>query len=81
MVKVQLWGSLAALVEGRSELEVEAKNIRQLLDRLEQDFPAMKPVLQKGVSISIDGMIHNDAWFKKISDENEVCILPRIEGG
>ncbi|PCH65664.1 MAG: molybdopterin synthase sulfur carrier subunit, partial [Rhodobacteraceae bacterium] len=31
MVKVMLWGSLAALAEGNSELEIEAKNIKQLL--------------------------------------------------
>jgi len=81
MVTVMLWGSLAALVEGRTELEVEAKNIRQLLEQLVQKYPALKPAVAKGVSISIDGMIYNDAWFKEISEDNEVYILPRVEGG
>jgi len=81
MVKVLLWGSLASLVEGRKELDVDAKNIKQLLERLSLDHPSLKPALAKGVSVSIDGMMHNDAWFKEISDDNEICILPRIEGG
>ncbi len=81
MVKVMLWGSLAALAEGKPELEIKARNIKQLLDRLARDYPGLKPVLAKGVSVSIDGMIYNDAWFQEINDQNEVCILPRIEGG
>ncbi len=81
MVKVMLWGSLATLAEGKPELEIEAENIKQLLDRLARDHPGLKPVLAKGVSVSIDGMMYNDAWFKEISNENEICILPRIEGG
>ncbi len=81
MVKVMLWGSLAALAEGKPELEIDAKNIKQLLQRLAEDHPGLKPVLKKGVSVSIDGMMYNDAWFEEISSENEICILPRIEGG
>lgn len=81
MVKVMLWGSLATLAEGKPELEIEAKNIKQLLQRLAEDHPGLKPVLEKGVSVSIDGMMYNDAWFEEISSENEICILPRIEGG
>ena len=81
MVKVLLWGSLASRVEGRNELDVNAGNVKQLLERLSRDHPALKPMLDKGVSVSIDGMMYNDAWFKEISDKNEICILPRIEGG
>ena len=81
MVKVMLWGALASLADDRAELEIEAGNIKQLLERLAQDHPGLKPALAKGVSVSIDGMIYNDAWFEEIGNENEICILPRIEGG
>ena len=81
MVKVMLWGSLASLVDDQAELEVEARNIKQLLERLVQKYPALKPAFDKGVSVSIDGMMYNDAWFQQISDKNEIYILPRIEGG
>jgi len=81
MVKVMLWGSLAALAEDNTELEIEAKNIKQLLERLARNHPGLKPALAKGVSVSIDGLMYNDAWFQEVSSENEICILPRIEGG
>jgi sulfur-carrier protein len=81
MVKVMLWGSLASFVDDRAELEIKARNIRQLLERLAMDHPSLKPALAKGVSVSIDGLIYNDAWFQEIGDKSEVCILPRIEGG
>ncbi len=81
MVKVMLWGSLATFCDGQTELEVKARNIKQLLEQLAQDHPGLKPALAKGVSVSIDGMIYNDAWFEEISNKSEVCILPRIEGG
>jgi len=76
-----LWGSLASLVDDRCEFDMDAKNIRQVLDQLAQDHPALKPALAKGVSVSINGMIYNDAWFEEIGSDSEVCILPRIEGG
>ncbi len=81
MVKVMLWGSLGSYTDGQTELEIEAKNIKQLLEQLVQDYPGLKPALTKGVSVSIDGMMYNDAWFQEIGEDSEVCILPRIEGG
>ena len=81
MVQVVLWGSLKAAAGGRTELAVEAANIRQLLDRLGEDYPGLRPALKKGVSISIDGRIYNDAWFQPIAPESEVYLLPRIVGG
>ncbi len=81
MVKVMLWGSLASFADDQAELEIEAKNIKQLLDQLAQDYPGLKPALAKGVSVSIDGLLYNDAWFQEIDEKNEICILPRIEGG
>ena len=81
MVKVTLWGSLAAASGGRAEIEIEATTLRELLDGLGQAYPAMRPRLLRGVSVSIDGRIYNDAWFTPISPESEVVLLPRIAGG
>lgn len=81
MVLVRLWGSLKARAGGRTELEVEAVNIRELLNRLGEDQPGLRDVLEKGVSISVDGRIYNDDWYQPIAADSEVYILPRIEGG
>ena len=81
MVKVAIWGSLRDATGGAAEIEVEAANLRQLLDRLAEDFPAMRPQIQRGVSVSIDGLIYNDSWFTPVQPDSEVVLLPRIEGG
>ena len=81
MVKVAIWGSLRDATGGQGEVEVEARNLRQLLDRLAEDYPGLKPQIERGVSISIDGLVYNDSWFTPVAPDSEVVLLPRIVGG
>ena len=81
MVRVKLWGSLRSLVGGQEFVEVEASNFKQLLDQLEQQHPALKPQIKRGVSFALDGVIYRDAWFTPISDDNEIVLLPYMVGG
>ncbi len=81
MVKVVIWGSLQDATGGKAEVAVEAANLRQLLDNLAADFPGLQPQLERGVSVAIDGLVHNDDWFAEIGADSEVVLLPRIEGG
>jgi len=81
MVDVVLWGSLKSAAGGKTKVEIEAANIRQLLTRLVEAYPALKPQLDRGVSVSIDGRIYRDAWFQPIPPRGEVYILPRLAGG
>ena len=81
MVKVAIWGSLQGATEGQKEVEVEARNLRQLLDRLAEEYPGLKPQIERGVSVSIDGYVYNDSWFTPIEPDSEVVLLPRIVGG
>lgn len=81
MVKVAIWGSLRAAMGGKGEVEVEAKTLRELLDRLAEEYPGVRPQLARGVSVSIDGLVYNDSWFTPIRPDSEVVLLPRIVGG
>ncbi|MGE0212017.1 MAG: MoaD/ThiS family protein [Parvibaculaceae bacterium] len=81
MVAVVVWGSLKPLVGGETRLQVEATNVRELLQKLESAHPGLKPQLERGVSISIDGTIFRDAWFEPIPADAEVHLLPRLAGG
>jgi len=81
MVKVAIWGSLRAATGGQAEVEVAATTLRELLDRLAETYPAIKPQIERGVSISIDGLLYNDNWFTPVKAESEVVLLPRIVGG
>lgn len=81
MVRVKLWGSLRDLAGGQEYVEVEASNFKQLLDRLEAEYPALKPQIRRGVSLALDGVIYRDAWFTPIREENEIVLMPYMVGG
>ncbi|MFK7939543.1 MAG: MoaD/ThiS family protein [Roseovarius sp.] len=81
MVKVKLWGSLRDLADGQDIVEVDARNFKQLLDQLETKYPALRPQIKRGVSLSLDGVIYREAWFTQISEENEVVLMPYMVGG
>jgi len=81
MVKVAIWGSLREFTDGKAEVEIEAGNLRQLLLGLAERYPGTGPQIERGVSVSIDGLIYKDSWFTPIEPDSEVVLLPRIEGG
>ncbi|MEX0282170.1 MAG: MoaD/ThiS family protein [Arenibacterium sp.] len=81
MVKVKIWGSLAAASGGEREVEIQASTLRELLDGLGEAYPGMRPQLSRGVSVAIDGRIYNDSWFTPIREDSEVVLLARLKGG
>ena len=81
MVRVKLWGSLRHLANGEEFVEVDAQNFKQLLDALSKKYPALKKEIDRGVSMALDGVIYREAWFTPISAENEVVLMPYMEGG
>jgi molybdopterin synthase sulfur carrier subunit len=81
MVKVMLWGSLKPAAEGKTEIYVEASNVQQMLDAVGRAYPGLAPVLDRGVSVAIDGQMHRDGGFLALEEDSEVYIFPRLEGG
>ncbi len=81
MVQVTLSSAMRSAAGGHSQVEVEAASLRELLDNLAAAYPGLKPQLERGVSVAIDGMVYNDSWFQPIAPESEVVLLPRIAGG
>ncbi len=81
MVQVTLFGSLRAHAEGRAKVEIEAHNFKDLLDRLVEQYPAMKPQIDRGISVAIDGLVYKEAWFAPINPDSEVVLLPYMQGG
>jgi len=80
MVAVRLWGSLGELA-GASTVDIPATTLGELLRGLEETYPALKPQLARGISISIDGKIYNDSWATPIAPDSEVVLLNRLVGG
>jgi molybdopterin converting factor small subunit len=81
MVKVVVWGSLKPHTGGRAEIQLDAVNIRDLMDKLGAQFPGLKPQLDRGVSFAIDGTIFRDGWLQPLKPDSEVFLLPRMVGG
>lgn len=81
MVKVVLTGNLRHFTGGQTEFDLEANTVRQLFRVLGEAYPALKPHLEEGVAVAIDGQIYQDAWLEPIPDGSEVHLLPQIAGG
>ena len=81
MVTVKLWGSLRKFTDGKAEVEVDARDFKELLDELAHDYPGLKPQIERGVSLALDGKIYKEAWFTEIGPDSEVVLMPLMTGG
>lgn len=81
MVAVKLWGTLRAFTDGHDVVEVEASTFKELLEVLVATYPGLKPQIDRGVSVALDGRIYRDAWFTPIRPDSEVVLMPYMQGG
>lgn len=81
MAKIVLWGSLKQHTGGKLELDIEAKNVGEMLTRLGEAYPGLDPQIKRGVSVSIDGLIYREGWLEPLKSDSEVFLLPRMTGG
>ena len=81
MVEVTLWGSLSAMAEGTEKLDIEAKNIGELLRKLGERYPGIEPLVENGIAVAIDGVIYRDTWSKELPEDSEIFLMPRLAGG
>ena len=81
MAKIILPASMRAAAGGRTEFEMDAPNVRQVLARLSKEYPKLKPLFDRGLSVSIDNHIYRDADLQPLAANSEVYILPYMQGG
>lgn len=81
MAKVILSGTLRQLAGGIEEVDLDARDVRQLIRMLGERFPDLGPHLDSGYAVAIDGEIFQDAWFAPIRADSEVHLVPAIRGG
>lgn len=81
MAHIQIFGSLRDLFDDQEAIELDVRNLRDLLTKLSELYPDCEEEIAEGVSVSIDGKIINDDWFRPIRPDSEVVVLPRIVGG
>ena len=81
MVAVRLLGTMRAAIGGAETVEVEAANTIQMLNALKKQYPVLEEIIEGGVSVAIDGLVYENAWFTEIKPDSEVVIMPLMKGG
>lgn len=80
-VDVHLWSGLRRLTDGVDVVPVEATTIGTMLDGLIAAHPALKPILDAGVSVALNGEIYNGARHQPVAEGDEVFLMQRMKGG
>ena len=81
MVTVTHWGALAPLADDQRQVDVEARNIRELFRKLGERYPAMRDMIENDIAVSIDGVIYRDSWSKELPEGAEIFLMRRLTGG
>lgn len=80
-IRVRLGGPLVHELGNDAVFEMEAATIRELLERLGDAHPELRPLLDRGVAVAVNGTVYSSAFLTPIPEGSEVYILPPIVGG
>ena len=87
MVTVYVPTMLQSMTGGVKQVQVEAANVRQVINQLEEQFPGIKDRLMEGnqvrpnLSVAIDGEIARMGLLERVQENSEVHFVPAISGG
>lgn len=87
MATVYIPTMLLPVTGGIRQTQVEAGNVRQLINGLEEQFPGIKDRLlednqvRPNLAVSIDGEVARMGLLEKVGDSSEVHFVPAISGG
>ena len=81
MVDVTLWGGLVPLADDQKTLSIEADTIRELLRKLQEQYPALSGPIRNEVAVVVDGVIYRNDWSQRIPEGAEVFLMRRLAGG
>ncbi len=78
---------LLKLTGGVKQVDFEARNVRQVVDKLEELYPGMKDsLLEEGkikpsLAVAIDGEVARMGLLERLKEDCEVHFVPAIGGG
>ena len=83
MARVFFSSGLRRLVGFAESVEIEARDVRELLRALDAKYPGFALLIGGTNAIAIDGEIipHREALFESLRADSEVHFLPQIGGG
>jgi len=78
---------LQTMTDGVKQVDMEADNVRQVIDRLETLYPGIKDRLvesgqiRSNLAVAIDGEVARMGLLEKIGEAREIHFVPAIGGG
>lgn len=87
MAKVFVPTMLQAATGGVKEVEVEARNVRQVIERLDELFPGIGDRLiedgdiRSNLAVAVDGEVTRMGLLERVREDTEVHFVPAIGGG
>ena len=87
MAKIFIPTMLQSLTAGVKQVDLDARNVRQIIERLEELYPGMKDRLvedgeiRPNLAIAIDGDVAIMGMLEKVEANSEVHFVPAIGGG
>ena len=88
-IKVRIPTPLQRLTDGKAEVECAAKNVAELVDALEKDYPGLKERLSDGgkirrfinIYVNEEDIRFLDKEETALKDGDNISIVPAIAGG
>lgn len=87
MATIFIPSMLQSLTGGAKRVDCDARNIRQVIERLEELYPGIKDrlvengELRPNLAVAIDGDVAIMGMLEKVGENSEVHFVPAIGGG
>ena len=78
---------LQKMTDGAQKIEMEVRNVRQVIEHLEELYPGIKDrLLEDGdiapnIAVAIDGDVAIMGLLQRVGENSEVHFVPAIGGG
>ena len=87
MAKIFIPTMLQSLTAGTKQVDLQARNVRQVIEQLDEMYPGIKDRLvedgeiRPNLAIAIDGDVAIMGLLEKVGENSEVHFIPAIGGG
>ena len=87
MAKVFIPTMLQPLTGGVKQTECQGRNVRQIIDALEEQYPGIKARLvehgeiRSNLAVDIDGDVARMGMLERVREDSEIHFVPAIAGG